>query len=44
MNEKDKQEILNEAKFSEKLDHPNTIKLKEVFIVNKPLKTLIILA
>ena len=40
MNEKDKQDTLNEAKILEKLDHPNIIKFKEVFIANKPLKTL----
>ena len=40
MNEKDKQDTLNEAKILEKLDHPNIIKFKEVFIANKPTKTL----
>ncbi len=40
MTEKDKQDTLNEAKILEKLDHPNIIKFKEVFIANKPIKTL----
>ena len=40
MSEKDKQDTLNEAKILEKLDHPNIIKFKEVFIANKPIKTL----
>ena len=40
MSEKDKQDTLNEAKILEKLDHPNIIKFKEVFIENKPIKTL----
>ena len=40
MSEKDKQETLNEARILEKLDHPNIIKFKEVFIANKPVKTL----
>ena len=40
MNKKDIEDTLNEAKILEKFDHPNIIKFKEVFIANKPKKTL----
>jgi NIMA (never in mitosis gene a)-related kinase len=40
MDEKEKNESLLEAKILEKLDHPNIIKFKEVFISKKPVNTL----
>ncbi len=44
MNDQEKRETFNEAVVLKKLDHPNIIKFKEVFIVNKLLKTLNIVA
>ena len=40
LNEEQKKEALQEAKILKKLDHPNIIKLKEVFIAKKPKETL----
>ena len=40
LNEEQKKEALQEAKILKKLDHPNIIKLKEVFIAKKPRETL----
>ena len=40
LNENQKKEALQEARILKKLDHPNIIKLKEVFIAKKPKETL----
>ena len=40
LNEQQKKEALQEAKILKKLDHPNIIRLKEVFIAKKPRETL----
>ena len=40
LNEQQKKEALQEAKILRKLDHPNIIRLKEVFIAKKPRETL----
>jgi NIMA (never in mitosis gene a)-related kinase len=40
LNEEQKKEALQEAKILRKLDHPNIIRLKEVFIAKKPRETL----
>ncbi len=40
MTDKDKKETLNEAVILKKLDHPNIIKFKEVFIQRKPFEAL----
>lgn len=40
MTEEEKREALLEAKILEKLDHPNIIKFKEVFMARKPVFTL----
>ena len=40
MTDNEKKETLNEAAILKKLDHPNIIKFKEVFIQRKPVETL----
>lgn len=40
MTEQEQKEALLEAKILEKLDHPNIIKFKEVFMARKPVFTL----
>lgn len=40
MTQEEQKEALLEAKILEKLDHPNIIKFKEVFMARKPVFTL----
>ena len=40
LTDNEKKETLNEAVILKKLDHPNIIKLKEVFIQRKPVEAL----
>lgn len=40
MDESEKKEAVLEAKILEKLDHPNIIKFREVFMARKPVFTL----
>ena len=40
MTDEEKKEALLEAKIQERLDHPNIIKFREVFMAKKPVYTL----